>query len=173
MSLGYNGYQEEGPRWNEADGRHMNSEYQNQSRDDYSRSREEYQPRSRDEQYQSRSRGDYDRYGGRGHYSSDRRDRHHDRGDRRDRDRDRYHDRGDRRDRDYDRRDRHRSKSPSHRRSPIEVTASTVPLHERIRRVNNWDVPPPGCENISAMEAKSMGKRHRHITEFTHITFFM
>ncbi|KAI8329802.1 hypothetical protein BC941DRAFT_463605 [Chlamydoabsidia padenii] len=62
------------------------------------------------------------------------------------------------RDRDY-RRNSRRSASPrgsrgsSRRRDEISV----VPLHKRPRRLNNWDVTPPGMENMTASQVKQTG----------------
>ena len=32
-----------------------------------------------------------------------------------------------------------------------------VPLDKRHRPINQWDIPPPGCEHLSAMDVKRMG----------------
>ncbi|KAL2263698.1 hypothetical protein VTK26DRAFT_5554 [Humicola hyalothermophila] len=122
----------------------------------------------------SRSRRDRereDRYSGRDH-RGDRgeRDWERDRGgrsrrdddDRRDRrsERDLFDDRrGGRRDRDYDRdRDRRRSLSPPpKKREPTPDLTDVVPILERKRRLTQWDIKPPGYDNVTAEQAKLSG----------------
>lgn len=87
-----------------------------------------------------------------------RRDREWDRGRWRDRERDRDRDR---RWRDDSMR-RRRSRSPGYRDRTSQGSRridvdSIVPLDERKRRQNLWDIRPPGYENISAEQAKQSG----------------
>ncbi|RKP23477.1 hypothetical protein SYNPS1DRAFT_30775 [Syncephalis pseudoplumigaleata] len=123
-------------------------------------SRERERDRDRDRDHERSRDRDVDRH--RRHDRS--RDRHH-RRDRsreasrherrrdRDRDRDRHRDRSrDRHSRHRDERRRRRSPSPrgSHGRS-------VTPIHKRKRKLNNWDVPPPGYEHLTAEQAKLSG----------------
>ncbi|KAI0400520.1 hypothetical protein F4802DRAFT_584504 [Xylaria palmicola] len=127
-----------------------------------------------------RDREREDRYGGAGR---DRRDREwdRDRGARREhrrdegarpprRDRDAYggDDRrggGDRRDRGGRDRDedlfaqnrRGRSASPPKKREPTPDLTDVVPVLERKRRMTQWDIKPPGYENVTAEQAKLSG----------------
>ncbi|ORX48869.1 hypothetical protein DM01DRAFT_1326154 [Hesseltinella vesiculosa] len=63
-----------------------------------------------------------------------------------------------RNDRDY-RRSHRRSTSPRdrYRSSSRRHEGDVVPLHKRVRRVNNWDMPPPGMEGMTAMQVKQTG----------------
>ncbi|KAI8059588.1 hypothetical protein BC940DRAFT_313471 [Gongronella butleri] len=90
-------------------------------------------------------------------------DRHYDRErrSRRERSRERVRSREhrDRRsDRDY-RRGQRRSVSPRdrHRSSSRRHDADIIPLHKRTRRVNKWDIPPPGMEGMTAQQVKQTG----------------
>ncbi|KAI1482777.1 hypothetical protein F4774DRAFT_369004 [Daldinia eschscholtzii] len=127
-----------------------------------------------------RDREREDRYGG----GRDRRDREwdRDRGSRRDsrredtgrpprRDRDLFDDRrggGDRRDR--ERMDRMRDEDlfaqnrrgrsptpPPKKREPTPDLTDVVPVLERKRRMTQWDIKPPGYENVTAEQAKLSG----------------
>ncbi|KAI8055136.1 hypothetical protein BDF22DRAFT_675619 [Syncephalis plumigaleata] len=94
------------------------------------------------------------------------RDRHHRRDRSKDasrherrRDRDRDRDRERHRDRSRDRHSRHRDER-RRRRSPSPRTSSgrsVTPIHKRKRKLNNWDVPPPGYEHLTAEQAKLSG----------------
>ncbi|KAF7627671.1 hypothetical protein AFLA_003046 [Aspergillus flavus NRRL3357] len=139
--------------------------------DTYSSSRD-YRAREREDRYSSRRddrEWDRDRGGDRGDRRrrdyddrSSRRDR--ERGDlfeerpRRDgRDRDRERDRGDRGDR-GDRRERRRSASPPPRKREAtpDLTEVESVLHRK-RRLTQWDIKPPGYENVTAEQAKLSG----------------
>ncbi|KAI1096146.1 hypothetical protein F5B19DRAFT_222308 [Rostrohypoxylon terebratum] len=129
-----------------------------------------------------RDREREDRYGGGG--GRDRRDREwdRDRGARRDgrredaggrpprRDRDLFDDRrgGDRRDRDRIERNRdddlfaqnRRGRSPTpppKKREPTPDLTDIVPVLDRKRRMTQWDIKPPGYENVTAEQAKLSG----------------
>ncbi|KAK4240343.1 hypothetical protein C8A03DRAFT_31569 [Achaetomium macrosporum] len=119
-----------------------------------------------------RDREREDRYSGRDRRGGDRGDRdwERDRGgrsrrdddDRRDRrpDRDLIDDRrGGRRDRDYEReRERRRSASPPpKKREPTPDLTDVVPILERKRRLTQWDIKPPGYDNVTAEQAKLSG----------------
>ncbi|KOC16041.1 splicing factor u2af large subunit [Aspergillus flavus AF70] len=133
--------------------------------DTYSSSRD-YRAREREDRYSSRRddrEWDRDRGGDRGDRRrrdyddrSSRRDR--ERGDlfeerpRRDgRDRDRERDRG-------DRRERRRSASPPPRKREAtpDLTEVESVLHRK-RRLTQWDIKPPGYENVTAEQAKLSG----------------
>ncbi|KAI1208740.1 uncharacterized protein F4807DRAFT_132127 [Annulohypoxylon truncatum] len=130
-----------------------------------------------------RDREREDRYGGAGG-GRDRRDREwdRDRGSRRDgrredaggrpprRDRDLFDDRrgGDRRDRDRIERNRdddlfaqnRRGRSPTpppKKREPTPDLTDIIPVLERKRRMTQWDIKPPGYENVTAEQAKLSG----------------
>ncbi|KAL2126822.1 hypothetical protein VTI74DRAFT_181 [Chaetomium olivicolor] len=119
-----------------------------------------------------RDREREDRYSGRDRRGGDRGDREWDRDrggrsrrdddDRRDRrgERDLIDDRrGGRRDRDYDRdRERRRSVSPPpKKREPTPDLTDVVPILERRRRLTQWDIKPPGYDNVTAEQAKLSG----------------
>ncbi|KAJ2776912.1 hypothetical protein GGI15_004689 [Coemansia interrupta] len=68
--------------------------------------------------------------------------------------------------RSYRRRSRSRGRSNSHtrnrsreapRRSSRRDDPPVVPLHLRPKKLNMWDLAPPGFENISSMDAKASG----------------
>ncbi|KAL1841386.1 hypothetical protein VTJ49DRAFT_7116 [Mycothermus thermophilus] len=63
------------------------------------------------------------------------------------------------RDRDYDRdRDRRRSVSPPpKKREPTPDLTDVVPILERKRRLTQWDIKPPGYDNVTAEQAKLSG----------------
>ncbi|KAL5000929.1 hypothetical protein BDV10DRAFT_160988 [Aspergillus recurvatus] len=124
--------------------------------DSYSSSRD-YRAREREDRYSSRRDDrDYDRDRG------DRRRRDYDeRPSRRERDRDLFEDRprrdrGDR-ERGADRRDRKRSPSPSRKREPTPDLTDVQSVLTRKRRLTQWDIKPPGYENVTAEQAKLSG----------------
>ncbi len=135
--------------------------------DSYSSSRD-YREREREERYGGRDGGrDWDRDRG-----SSRRDarRDDDRAPRRDRDLfddrrggGRGGDRGDRRDRDAygaPPRQQERKKSaspPPKKREPTPDLTNVVSVLERKRRLTQWDIKPPGYENVTAEQAKLSG----------------
>ncbi|KAF2146835.1 uncharacterized protein K452DRAFT_241974 [Aplosporella prunicola CBS 121167] len=114
-----------------------------------------------------REREREDRYAGRERHRDD--DRSWRRRDRRDdderpprRDRDLFDDRGGRggrRDRDgFGGRERKRSASPPpKKKEPTPDLTDTVPILERRRRLTQWDIKPPGYENVTAEQAKLSG----------------
>ncbi|KAK4103061.1 hypothetical protein N658DRAFT_494380 [Parathielavia hyrcaniae] len=131
--------------------------------DAYSSSRT-HRDREREDRYSGRDRRgerewDRDRGGDRGGRSrredDDRRDR---RGPR-----DLIDDRrggGDRRDREFERErgDRRRSVSPPpKKREPTPDLTDVVPVLERRRRLTQWDIKPPGYDNVTAEQAKLSG----------------
>jgi splicing factor U2AF 65 kDa subunit len=67
--------------------------------------------------------------------------------------------RGPRRDRDHDReRERRRSVSPPPKqREPTPDLTDVVPILERKRRLTQWDIKPPGYDNVTAEQAKLSG----------------
>ncbi|KAL4974233.1 hypothetical protein BDW66DRAFT_140348 [Aspergillus desertorum] len=124
--------------------------------DSYSSSRD-YRAREREDRYSSRRDDrDYDRDRG------DRRRREYDeRPSRRERDRDLFEDRprkerGDR-ERGADRRDRKKSPSPSRKREPTPDLTDVQSVLTRKRRLTQWDIKPPGYENVTAEQAKLSG----------------
>ncbi|KAB8254840.1 hypothetical protein BDV32DRAFT_131679 [Aspergillus pseudonomiae] len=160
---------ERGDRGDRGDRRHTYSS----SRDYRAREREDRYSSRRDDREWDRDRG-ADRGGDRGDRRrrdyddrSSRRDR--DRGDlfeerpRRDgRDRDRERDRGDRADRGGggggDRRERRRSASPPPRKREATPDLTEVQsVLTRKRRLTQWDIKPPGYENVTAEQAKLSG----------------
>ncbi|AEO54450.1 hypothetical protein MYCTH_2297048 [Thermothelomyces thermophilus ATCC 42464] len=133
--------------------------------DAYSSSRS-HRDREREDRYSARDRRGGDRSDR--EWDRDRGDRgarsRRDDDDRRDRraDRDLYDDRrggGSRRDRDYARdRDRRRSVSPPPKqREPTPDLTDVVPILERKRRLTQWDIKPPGYDNVTAEQAKLSG----------------
>ncbi|KAL2119017.1 hypothetical protein VTJ04DRAFT_5977 [Mycothermus thermophilus] len=128
--------------------------------DAYSSSRSR-RDREREDRYSGRDRRDRDdrdwdrdRGSGRSRRDDDRRDRRSERdylddrrGSRRDRDRD------------YDRdRDRRRSVTPPpKKREPTPDLTDVVPILERKRRLTQWDIKPPGYDNVTAEQAKLSG----------------
>lgn len=78
-----------------------------------------------------------------------------DRGDRereRDRDRDYERERGDRRDR-----GRRTASPPSRKRETTPDLTDVPSILERRRRLTQWDIKPPGYENVTAEQAKLSG----------------
>jgi len=138
--------------------------------DSYSTSRD-YREREREDRYSGRDRRgggerDWDRDRG-----SSRRDARRDDDDRPPRrDRDLFEDRrggggrrGDRGDRDGGfgggpGRDRKKSASPPpKKKEPTPDLTDTVPILERKRRLTQWDIKPPGYDNVTAEQAKLSG----------------
>lgn len=128
-------------------------------------SRREHEVDSYSSSRDYRAREREDRYSGR----RDDREWDRDRGDRRRRDFD-DRDRPSRRDRDlfderprrrdHDReggRERKRSATPPRKRSPTPDLTDVVPILERKRRLTQWDIKPPGYENVLAEQAKLSG----------------
>ncbi|KAL2867129.1 splicing factor u2af large subunit [Aspergillus lucknowensis] len=126
--------------------------------DSYSSSRD-YRAREREDRYSSRRDDrDYDRERG------DRRRREHDdRQSRRERDRDLFderprRERGERGgERDRGGRDRKRSPSPSRKREATPDLTDVQSVLTRKRRLTQWDIKPPGYENVTAEQAKLSG----------------
>ncbi|KAL2830392.1 hypothetical protein BJY01DRAFT_227315 [Aspergillus pseudoustus] len=130
--------------------------------DSYSSSRD-YRAREREDRYSSRRDDrDFDRERG------DRRRRdHEERPARRERDRDLFEERprrergerggGDRGDRDRAGRDRKRSPSPSRKREATPDLTDVQSVLTRKRRLTQWDIKPPGYENVTAEQAKLSG----------------
>lgn len=136
--------------------------------DSYSSSRD-YREREREDRYSGRDRrGGGDREWDRDRGSS-RRDARRDDDDRPPRrDRDLFDDRrggggrrGDRRDGWFGGRgdlDRKKSASPPpKKREPTPDLTDVVPILERKRRLTQWDIKPPGYENVTAEQAKLSG----------------
>ena len=148
--------------------------------DSYSSSRD-YRAREREDRYSGRdSRDDraWDRdRGDRGDRGMSRRDARRDDDDRpprRDRDlfegrndRGRGGGRGGRSDRDefamqMGAKDRKKSASPPpKKKEPTPDLTDTIPITERKRRLTQWDIKPPGYENVTAEQAKLSGKPSR------------
>ncbi|EZF25068.1 hypothetical protein H112_02521 [Trichophyton rubrum D6] len=119
--------------------------------DSYSSSRD-YRAREREDRYQSRrdDRGDWDRDRG----SDRRRERRGDDDDRSRRDRDLFEEKS----RGGRGRDRKRSATPPpKKREPTPDLTDVVPILERKRRLTQWDIKPPGYENVTAEQAKVSG----------------
>ncbi len=148
--------------------------------DSYSSSRD-YRAREREDRYSGRDgrddrawdrdRGDRGDGGDRGMSRRDARRDDDDRPPRRDRDlfegrndRGRGGGRGGRSDRDefamqMGARDRKKSASPPpKKKEPTPDLTDTVPITERKRRLTQWDIKPPGYENVTAEQAKLSGK---------------
>lgn len=138
------------------------------------RDRRRERRRSRSPHHRSSRRDEADTY------SSSRDYRAREREDRYSRREDRDWDRGDRR-RDYRRdddiyprydrdilddrprggrpRERRRSRTPPSKRSSTPDLSGIVPVLERKRRLTQWDIKPPGYENVTAEQAKLSGKK--------------
>ncbi|KAL3481663.1 hypothetical protein BJX99DRAFT_218094 [Aspergillus californicus] len=138
--------------------------------DSYSSSRD-YRAREREDRYSGR-RDEREIDGGRGDGGrGDRRRRDFDdRPSRRERDRDLFEDRprrdgrerggGDREQRGgggADRRDRKKSPSPARKREPTPDLTDVQSVLTRKRRLTQWDIKPPGYENVTAEQAKLSG----------------
>ncbi|PGH18935.1 hypothetical protein AJ80_04262 [Polytolypa hystricis UAMH7299] len=125
--------------------------------DSYSSSRD-YRAREREDRYRKDDR-EWDRErGDRGERRREHRREDEDRAPRRDREL--FDDRGQRpargRDRDFGK-ERKRSASPPKRREPTPDLTDVVPILERKRRLTQWDIKPPGYENVTAEQAKLSG----------------
>ncbi|KAL2825314.1 hypothetical protein BDW59DRAFT_146403 [Aspergillus cavernicola] len=130
--------------------------------DSYSSSRD-YRAREREDRYSGRrDEREFDRERG------DRRRRDFDeRPSRRERDRDLFEERpgrggrergGDRGgDRERERRDRKKSASPPRKREPTPDLTDVQSVLTRKRRLTQWDIKPPGYENVTAEQAKLSG----------------
>ncbi|KAF9208149.1 U2 small nuclear RNA auxiliary factor 2 [Haplosporangium sp. Z 27] len=133
-------------------------------RDRHRGDRGERRERSRED----RDRSDRDRRGER-----DRGDRDRERSDRDRRDRDRDYERYERdrrhersRERRSGRDDRYRdsrygrrssrSRSPPREMSPLLDELNILPINKRVRKLRNWDVPPPGYEDKTVQQVKDM-----------------
>ncbi|EED17009.1 splicing factor u2af large subunit [Talaromyces stipitatus ATCC 10500] len=122
--------------------------------DSYSSSRD-YRAREREDRYSSRrDEREWDRDRG------DRRRREHDerpprreRGDRGDL----FEDRPRRREREGRDRERRRSATPPKKREPTPDLTNVVSVLERKRRLTQWDIKPPGYDNVTAEQAKLSG----------------
>ncbi|KAL2756798.1 hypothetical protein ACRALDRAFT_1049028 [Sodiomyces alcalophilus JCM 7366] len=129
--------------------------------DSYAASRS-HREREREDRYSGRDRrGDREWDRDRG---SSRRDARRDDDDRYSRrgDRDPYDDRRrggrDRHDDGYGRRERQRTATPPpKKREPTPDLTDVVPILERKRRLTQWDIKPPGYENVTAEQAKLSG----------------
>ncbi|KAJ9137848.1 U2 snRNP auxiliary factor large subunit [Pleurostoma richardsiae] len=126
--------------------------------DSYSSSRS-HRDREREDRYSGR-----DRRGGEREWDRDRgasrRDARRDDDERPRRDRD-FGDRPRRRDRDRDQErevERRRSATPPpKKREPTPDLTDVVPVLERKRRLTQWDIKPPGYDNVTAEQAKLSG----------------
>lgn len=140
--------------------------------DTYSTSRD-HREREREDRYSGRDRRGDDRAWerDRGQARREMRRDDDDRYARRERERDPYRERdameerprgGGRRDREgppaAGGRDRKRSASPpAKRKEPTPDLTDTIPILERKRRLTQWDIKPPGYENVTAEQAKLSG----------------
>lgn len=103
----------------------------------------------RDDDRRDTRRGDRDLF--------DDRRRRDDRGDRRDVDRDRGRDRDDMRQLERQARQKSASPPPRKPKEPTPDLTDTTPILERKRRLTQWDIKPPGYENVTAEQAKLSG----------------
>jgi splicing factor U2AF subunit len=56
-------------------------------------------------------------------------------------------------------REKKRSASPpAKKREPTPDLTDTIPILDRKRRLTQWDIKPPGYENVTAEQAKLSGK---------------
>ncbi|KAL4905202.1 hypothetical protein BDW74DRAFT_20321 [Aspergillus multicolor] len=138
------------------------------SRDYRAREREDRYSSRRDDRDYDRERGDRPDRGDRGDRGDRRRRDYDERPTRRERDRDLFEDRPrrERGDRERggggggggaDRRDRKRSPSPSRKREPTPDLTDVQSVLTRQRRLTQWDIKPPGYENVTAEQAKLSG----------------
>ncbi|RHZ69898.1 hypothetical protein CDV55_105921 [Aspergillus turcosus] len=132
--------------------------------DSYSSSRD-YRAREREDRYSGR-RDDRDWDRDRGDRGDRRRRDLDDRSGRRDRDRDLFEEKprrergGERerdRDRDRERKERKRTASPPRKREPTPDLTDVPSVLTRKRRLTQWDIKPPGYENVTAEQAKLSG----------------
>ncbi|KAF6840366.1 u2 snrnp auxilliary factor [Colletotrichum musicola] len=160
-----------GDRDRHRDRRRSRSPYDRSSRrredeDSYATSRS-HREREREDRYSGRDRRGGERGGEREwdrDRGSSRRDARRDDDDHRRRDRDPYDDRrrGGRGDRHDDggagRRERQRSATPPpKKREPTPDLTNITSVLERKRRLTQWDIKPPGYENVTAEQAKLSG----------------
>lgn len=87
------------------------------------------------------------------------RERDRDRDRDREREREREHDRDREYDREHDRerRERKRTASPPRKKEPTPDLTDVPSILERKRRLTQWDIKPPGYENVTAEQAKLSG----------------
>jgi splicing factor U2AF 65 kDa subunit len=126
--------------------------------DSYSSSRD-YRAREREDRYSSNRRDDreWDRdRGDRRRRDFDERPARRERGDRGDlfEERPRRREREGRGDREQERR---RSTSPPKRKEPTPDLTDVVSILERKRRLTQWDIKPPGYDNVTSEQAKLSG----------------
>ncbi|KAF6805761.1 u2 snrnp auxilliary factor [Colletotrichum sojae] len=161
-----------GDRDRHRDRRRSRSPYDRSSRrredeDSYATSRS-HREREREDRYSGRDRRGGGERGGEREWDRDRgssrRDARRDDDDHRRRDRDPYDDRrrGGRGDRHDDggagRRERQRSATPPpKKREPTPDLTNITSVLERKRRLTQWDIKPPGYENVTAEQAKLSG----------------
>lgn len=126
--------------------------------DTYSSSRS-HRDREREDRYSGRERRDREPWGR--ERGGGRRDERRDDDDRRGHRDATYDDRPRRRERDRDQereRERRRSASPPpKKREPTPDLTNTTSVLERKRRLTQWDIKPPGYENVTAEQAKLSG----------------
>ena len=53
---------------------------------------------------------------------------------------------------------------PPKKKEPTPDLTDTVPINERKRRLTQWDIKPPGYENVTAEQAKLSGKSYLYDT---------
>ncbi|KAI5291528.1 hypothetical protein KEM54_003949 [Ascosphaera aggregata] len=117
--------------------------YRRSEADSYSSSRD-FRAREREDRYSRRDDRDWDRERRRDHRRDDEGVR---------RDRDLFEERPRKRDR-----ERKRSATPpARKREPTPDLTDVVPITERKRRLTQWDIKPPGYENVTAEQAKLSG----------------
>ncbi|WEW58839.1 hypothetical protein PRK78_004307 [Emydomyces testavorans] len=119
-------------------------------RDSYSSSRD-YRAREREDRYSRRDERDWDRDRG-----DRRRDPRRDEGERPTRrERELFDDKPRR---EHGGKEKRRSQSPAQRKKePTPDLTDVVPILERKRRLTQWDIKPPGYENVTAEQAKLSG----------------
>ncbi|KAF9915015.1 U2 small nuclear RNA auxiliary factor 2 [Lobosporangium transversale] len=138
-------------------------------RDKSERSRDDRERSERDRRSErergDRSDRDRDRDRERGERDRRDRDREYERYERDRRDRDRSRDRRPGRERDDRYRDSRyssgrrssRSRSPPREMSPLLDEHNILPINKRVRKLKNWDVPPPGYEDKTVQQVKDLG----------------
>jgi len=62
--------------------------------------------------------------------------------------------------------DDHKRRSKSRSQSPSATPGDIVPLDKRIRKNSKWDIPPPGCEGLTAQQVKQMGTTQAGVFTF-------
>ena len=61
-------------------------------------------------------------------------------------------------------RDRKKSASPPpKKKEPTPDLTEVIPITERKRRLTQWDIKPPGYENVTAEQAKLSGQCSSHL----------